>query len=190
MIIVDNRTGKQLQAYVVKYINQVCPLQNGTHDHGSVCVAVSSLRLEHANVRGDYSDWTATIKNLNIVPGKDFFLGVENIRLFDVEEHIVTDTDRAKVIVYDIHDKNLVQTIIQKQRSKQVVVLKFISPRLIDQLVSMRKYYRKLLQLCQMSIKILELCVEGVTVTDAEDKSSDSKQGQQTAAETSNQTSG
>lgn len=191
MIIKDAFTSKEFPQKVSNYIINICGAEQGECTPSDMKVLSAMLTEEYKYLRGDYSDWIATVKLLDAIPTRDFFLGAEKIKIFDVEERIETDTSRAKVITYSIADKDLVKQILRSKRNgKTRVLLKFISPRVMDELVSIRRFYRTVLKLCKSSIVELNNCRGGIVITNGTDKGSDSKQEQPSTTEASHQASG
>lgn len=191
MIIRDALTSKKFPQRVSDYIINICRPEQDECTPSDMKVLSAMLIEEYDNLRGDYSDWIATVKLLDAVPTRDFFLGAERIKVFDVEERIETDTKRAKVITYSIADKDLIKQISRNKRNgKTRVLLKFISPRVMDELVSIRRFYRTVLKLCKSSIVELNNCRGGIVITNGTDKGSDSKQEQPSSTEASHQAAG
>ena len=178
MIVYNSATGQKIPNKIARYMHQVCDLVNENYDPSEVAGMVSLLEAELDDMKADYGDWIETVQNLDAVPRKDFFLGADELKCFDVEEKIETDTDRAKVIVYHIHDKDLISTIMQRRKNKTYMILKFISPRVVEELVDVKRFYRKLMDLCAISIEQLKKCTEGVSISHGSDKSTNNKQEQ------------
>jgi len=156
-MIVRNKLSKQkLPVEIIEYINQICPLLASAYTRRQTRVIVSSLQEEYKKLQKDYDNWLITVRNLDCLPDKDFFLSPENLKLFDVEERTITNTDKIKVIVYNIQNSEFIQQVIKKKQNKTVVVLKLISPRTIEELVNIQTFYQKILDLCQESINALK----------------------------------
>jgi len=178
MIAYNSATGQKIPDKLARYVHQVCDLVNENYNPFEIAGMVSLLEAELDNMKADYGDWIETVQALDAVPRKDFFIGTDELKCFDVEEKIETDTDRAKVIVYHIHDKDLIRTIMQRRKNKTYMILKFISPRVVEELVDIKRFYRKLMDLCVASIEQLKKCTEGISISNGIDKSTDNKQEQ------------
>jgi len=171
-------TGQNLPQKVSQYVVELCLLDPKFYDKRALDDIITVLEDELTKINLDYNDWITTLETLDAVPRKNFFLGENNIKCFDVEEKIETDTDRAKVIVYNIRDKDLLKELIQKKKNKVYVTVKFISPRVIRELVDIKRFYRKLIYLCETSIAKLKECSQGIEILDGEYKSKNNKQEQ------------
>lgn len=187
-MIVRNKSSKQKQELpveIVEYINQICPLSASTYTGKQTSDIVLLLQEEYKKLQKDYDNWLTTVRNLDAVPSKDFFLSPENLKFFDIEEEVITDTEKVKVIVYNIQNPEFIQQIIKKKQSKSFIVLKFISPRTIEELVNIQAFYQKILDLCQQSINALKKCNKGIII---DHQSSNNRQGSQQSLQNSEAT--
>jgi len=132
----------------------------------------SLIENEKKELEEEYRAWQNTVRDLRALPNKDFFLGKGVIRVFDIERRIETDTDKAKVIIYDIYDKSLFNAIKRYRADKIFITLKLISPRVMEQLVSVRRFYEKMIQLCDYALDYFK-SIKGSIIKNAENKNSE-----------------
>jgi len=157
--IVD-ANGQKAVIGIANHISKSLDLKPGKYNSKWI---LQRLNQEKQKLEREFKVWQKVVEKLDAVESVGYYRGPGLIKIFDVEKRIETDTDKARVNTYIIKGEE-VEKLFRVHKKGQKVIIKFISPRTIEQLVSVWLFYEKALKLFDESINFINNCGEEVTI--------------------------
>ena len=158
---VMDRSGHKSSASISEHIIRSLNLSAGEYSRDEL---IKKLKAEKEILSREFTAWQKSLEKLDAIPSVSYYRSYGLIKLFDVEKRIETDTDKARVNTYIIKGPNVEKLLSTRKVGKKAMIVKFISPRTMELIVSVWLFYEKALELFDKSIEFLNKCEDVVKI--------------------------
>jgi len=151
--IIDT-AGHMASSDIAEHISKVLDIDPGEYSQDWI---LDQLKNEKNRLKKEFSAWKNVLEKLDAIASVNYYRGINLIKIFDVEKRIETDTDKARVNTYILKGE-VIEKLLRVVNRKKDIIVKFISPRTIKELVSIWLFYEKALELVNRSIEFVSKC--------------------------------